>query len=297
MGIFNQMSDALTHLITIGLILGATSVAGAAETSSPPVYLDLLDAKLTRWETFMGVPHETVKGLPEGTFQSKNVTQGTPLGLNNDPKKVFTTRQEDGSTILCISGEIYGGLTTREEFSDYHLSVEFRWGDQKWAPRAKAKRDSGLLYHCQGEHGAFWSVWKSCLEYQVQETDLGDLYPLAGGNAWSRFRTIDEKNRVFDVSFPWAQPKGSVSAAPENDRPHGEWNHLEIYTLGDSAIHVANGVVVLALNRATMKGKKSLTSGQLQIQSEGAECYYRKMRLTRIKAFPEAIGRQAGFGP
>lgn len=243
----------------------------------------------------MGVPHESVEGLPPGTYQSKKVTEGTPLGLGNDPKKVFSIIQEGAVPVLRVSGEIYGGLTTKESFKDYHLSVEFKWGDRKWAPRTQAKRDSGLLYHCRGEHGAFWKVWMSCLEYQVQESDLGDLYPLAGTGAQSRFREIDTKSRVFDSSAPWAQPKGSVSAFPETDHPHGEWNLLEIYTLGDSAVHLANGSVVLALNKATLKGRPGLDSGQIQIQSEGAECFYRALRLRKISAYPESIAKQAGL--
>ena len=67
------------------------------------------------------------------------------MGLNNDPLKVFSVKEIDGESILCITGEIYGGLTTRQEFENYHLSLQFRWGDKKWAPRENKKRDSGLL--------------------------------------------------------------------------------------------------------------------------------------------------------
>lgn len=282
-------------LVTLRLCSCFGMIAVTLPTNLEAENQSLFDSALSQWETFMGVPHETVTGLPAGTFQSKKVTEGIPMGLGNDPKKVFSTTQEGETTVLRVSGEIYGGLTTKASFQDYHLAVEFRWGDRKWAPRTQAKRDSGLLYHCRGEHGAFWNVWKSCLEYQVQETDLGDLYPLAGAGAQSRFRAVDEKNRVFDAKAPWGSPKGSVSAHPETDRPHGEWNLLEIYTLGDSAIHLANGKVVLALKSATLKGKPGLNSGQIQIQSEGAECFYRNLRLTKISAYPAEIAKEAGM--
>jgi hypothetical protein len=288
--VINPMRLVIVSLFNCFTVFTATvPMALAAESQ------ELFDPALSQWEVFMGVPHETVTSLPAGTFQSKKVTEGTPMGLGNDPKKVFGTTQEGQTTVLRVSGEIYGGLTTKASFQDYHLTVEFRWGDRKWAPRTQAKRDSGLLYHCRGEHGAFWKVWKSCLEYQVQETDLGDLYPLAGTGAQARFRAIDEKNRVFDASAPWGSPKGSVSAYPETDRPHGEWNLLEIYTLGDSAIHLANGKVVLALRSATLKGKPGLNSGQIQIQSEGAECFYRNLRLTKISGYPANIAKEAGI--
>jgi hypothetical protein len=260
-------------------------------------HTDLLDAALSQWEIFIGVPHSSVTGLPEGTYQSNDVTKGTPLGLNNDPKKVFTTFTEGGVTVLHVSGEIYGGLTTKKDFANYHLEVDFKWGERQWEPRKKDKRDSGILYHCQGEHGAFWKVWKSCLEYQVQETDLGDLHELAGPQAKSRFRILGEKENIFDPHSPtpWSHWNGHLSASAEPDRPHGEWNHLEVYVLGDSAIHVANGIVVLALTAALDKNRNPLKSGQIQLQSEGAECFYRNVRISPLKAFPQDIAAKAGL--
>jgi len=270
------------------LILALASPALAED------FIDLLDPSLSQWEVFIGVPHTAVTGLPAGTYQDKNVTKGTPLGLNHDIKKVFTTFTEEGTTILHVSGEIYGGLTTKKDFADYHFQVDFKWGERKWEPRATKIRDSGILYHCHGEHGAFWNVWKSCLEYQVQETDLGDFFTLAGTKAQSRFRTVDEKH-TFDSEYPWANFTGTIQAAHELDKPHGDWNHLEIYVLGDSAIHVVNGVVVMALTGATDKEGKPLKSGQIQLQSEAAECFYRNVRISPLTAFTQDLAAKAGL--
>ena len=272
----------------LGLVLHLHALAAAPATS-------LLDSSLSNWEVFIGVPHPTVQGLPEGTPQSQDKDKGTPLGLNNDPKKVFTTFVEDGTTVLHISGEIYGCISTKADYADYHLAVDFKWGERRWEPRLRAKRDSGILYHCHGEHGAFWNVWKSSLEYQVQETDLGDFYKLAGAKAHARFRAGDKKP-VFDPGSPLAAiTGGSVEASAEPDKPHGEWNHLEVYVLGDSAIHVVNGEVVFALTKAVGKNNQPLTSGQIQIQSEGAECFYKNLRLRPITAFPADLAAKAGL--
>ena len=281
------------HTLVVAAFLFAQLSAAPVESKS----IDLLDASLSQWEAFMGIPHSSVTGLPAGTFQSTDVTKGTPLGLNNDPKKVFSTFTENGTTVLHITGEIYGGLTTKQEFANYHLSMDFKWGDRKWEPRLKAKRDSGILYHCHGEHGAFWNVWKSCLEAQVQETDLGDMHLLAGPKAKSLFRTLGEKQHVFDPQSPapWGYWTGHLSASAEPDRPHGEWNHLEVYVVGDSAVHLANGVVIMAIKDALDKNGNPLKSGQIQLQSEAAECFYRNIRLTPIRAFPADIAAKAGL--
>lgn len=256
---------------------------------------DLFDPTLSQWEVFIGVPHTSVTGLPPGTPQCDDYNKGIPLGLNNDPKKVFTTIQEDGTTVLHVSGEIYGCITTKADYSNYHFETDFKWGERKWEPRLKKVRDSGILYHCTGEHGAFWNVWKSSLEYQVQETDLGDFYKLAGAKAHARFRER-EKKPIFDPSAELHPIEaGSVEASAEPDKPHGEWNHLEVYVLGDSAIHVVNGVVVFALTKALDRNNRPLTSGQIQLQCEGAECFYKSARIKSITAFPADLAAKAGL--
>ena len=251
----------------------------------------LLDKDLSRFEVWMGIPHSTVKGLPEGTYQSDKVqtNRGKPLGLDADVKKVFSVIEEEGQPVLKITGEIYGGLTTHDEFSNYHLSTMMRWGDKKWEPRIDQKRDSGILYHCFGKHGAFWATWKASLEFQVQESDLGDFIPLAGPKVEIRGRAISKRGFRFDPEGDEVRIDGYIQAGSEPQRPHGEWNHLEIYVLEDRAVHVVNGVVVLVLDKATKPDGTPLTKGQLQIQSEAAEVYYKELKLRPITEFPEAI--------
>ena len=263
--------------------------AAVITLSSPSVaeeWRPLLDLELSNFEVWIGVPHATVKDLPEGTYQSEKVTKGTPMGLDADVKKVFSVSEIEGEPVLKISGEIYGALTTLEEFEDFHFSTQFKWGDKKWEPRLKELRDNGILYHCTGKHGRFWSVWKSSIEYQVQETDLGDLYPLSGTAA--DVRVTDGK---YDPESEEYAHKGKVVSGAEPDAPHGEWNHLEIYTIGTTSVHMANGVVLMVLENMNLRDKP-LSRGQIQIQSEGAECYYKEMKIQSITDFPAEIKAQ-----
>ena len=206
-----------------------------------------------------------------------------PLVLNNDPKKVFSVVTEDNQPVLAITGEIYGGLTSLKSYENYHIQLQTKWGEKKWEPRLGDKRDSGLLYHCVGEHGSFWNVWKTCLEAQIQETDCGDLYCLAGtvadvkvsGNTW------DPKGQI---------KSGNAKKSQNFENPNGQWNTIEVYVLGDKAAHLVNGNVVMYLENARLKnGNKPLTSGQIQIQSEAAEVYYRNIRIRPITEFPDAV--------
>jgi len=51
-----------------------------------------------------------------------------PLGLNNDPNQVFSVVEKDEMAALRVSGEGYGGISTLKEFENYHLTLEFKWG-------------------------------------------------------------------------------------------------------------------------------------------------------------------------
>ena len=103
-----------------------------------------------------------------------------PLGVDRDPKNVFSVVQADGGPALRISGETHRALTTRAEDENYHLRFEFKWGERKWPPREQTLRDSGCCYHAVGPHGSSYGFWMQSFEFQVQEGDCGDFYSLAG---------------------------------------------------------------------------------------------------------------------
>ena len=92
-------------------------------------------------------------------------------GRDNDPKNVFTVK--DG--IIRISGKEWGCITTNEEFEDYHLVTEFKWGKIAFEPRLEKARDSGILLHSQGEDGSSSGTWMNSIECQVIEGGTGDI--------------------------------------------------------------------------------------------------------------------------
>ena len=93
-------------------------------------------------------------------------------GLNNDPEHVFTF--ENG--VIHVSGTEMGYLITKQEFANYYLRAEFKWGETTHAPREGQARDSGILYHIQGEQ----KVWPTSIEYQICEGQTGDFYMTDG---------------------------------------------------------------------------------------------------------------------
>lgn len=244
------------------------------------------------WDKYLARPHSSVKLAKEE--RNAKGEHAAPLGVNNDPTNVFTVVQHDGRPAIRVSGEIYGTITTREEFSNYHLRLEMKWGEKKWAPRLALKRDSGILYHAQGPWGAV-GAWLPSLELQIQETDLGDFWAV-NSRSLIRARAFDEKEWIYD---PKAEPKLFAMAMPgytrrvlkgaNHEKPHGEWNVIEVICLGDKAWHIVNGHVVMILEQCERKDADAwvaATAGKIQLQSEGAELFYRNVELRSITALP-----------
>ena len=275
------------RLLTVTLIaaLALPVIPASAEEGT---WRPLLDDSLSNFEVFIGVPHKSVEIPGVEPTTSEDGTTGTPLGLNNDPLKVFTTEQQDGQTVLHISGQIYGGLTSKEEFENYHLSLEVKWGEKKWEPRLNVRRDSGLLIHCTGNHGTFWKVWMSSLECQIQEHDIGDFIPLAGPTAEVKMGLTHDASQGYNPKGVAARATNYINAVIDADKANGQWNTVEIYALGDSAVFVVNGTPNMALTKAMFKGMP-LTKGKLQLQSEAAEVFYRNIRIRPITELPVAL--------
>ena len=246
---------------------------------------------LSGWDTWLGKPHESVQFAVGSEYDPDK-----PVGLNNDPKGVYTVVDEDKEPAIRISGEIYGAITSQKEFENYHIRLQIKWGTMKWEPRADEIRDSGLIYHATGPHGAGYGNWMKSQECQIQETDCGDYWAVSearidiksGPNQHGDF-TYDPNGDVR--TFGWETDAGMrCRKNPDNENPRGEWNTIEVMAYGTTSVHIVNGVVNLVLtnSRHLVDGKEQpLTKGKIQIQSEGAEVFYRNIEIRTIDKIPE----------
>ena len=279
-----------TLFATVFLSACAHNMPNADRMEQPAAWTSLLDAELSQWEVYTGKPHRSLEAEARELL-GPDWKLGQPGGLG-DPFGLFTTRTDpSGEVILEVSGQVYGGLTTLESYSNYHLTLLVRWRETKWEPRLDKKRDSGILYHCYGAHGAFWDVWKRSLELQVQEGDIGDLYQLAGPSSLTT-RTAED---VWNPTAPASSFRKRVIRSTDQESPHGEWTRIDLYVLGDRALHVVNGEVVMALTDAKDHQGQPLIAGQIQLQSEGADCDYKDIRIRPISDFPETLRQAAGL--
>jgi len=241
---------------------------------------------LSGWDTYLGPLYS----------EEKEDFDGRSVGLNNDPFRVFTVVTVDGKSALRISGQMFGGVSTVDSFENYHLQLQFKWGEAKHKPRNKDKRDSGVLYHAHGKQGSEWFFWMKSQEFQVQEGDCGDYWPLqcevdvkVSMNPDSSFR-YDPEGTLKHFGSTSSVGTNIKKFPDDMEKPNGEWNTLDLYTFGQRSIHVVNGTVVMRLenSREIIDDKVvPLTKGKIQIQSEGAEVYYRDIKIRSIEALPE----------
>lgn len=260
---------------------------------------------LQGWETWLATPDSSynVPGLSRDA--TGNFSQ--PLGLNNDPLKVFTVSQVDGKPAIHISGQGFGAITTLDEYENFHLSVDFKWGERKWAPRGNQKRDSGILYYCVGEHGAASQAWMRSQECQVQEGDVGDYWSVAGAIADVRSEKVlvdDREYRRFNPNAPAATIGYGFNGnnwdilrclkRSNQEKPNSEWTHVDVYACNGRSVHIVNGTTVMILenSRQLVNGiEVPLTRGRIQLQTEGAEIFYRNVKIRKINEIPSALLR------
>jgi hypothetical protein len=176
-------------------------------------------------------------------------------GKNQDPDSIFTVK----NGLIHISGKEFGYICTKKSFGNFRLVVEFRWGEAKYPPREKDKRDSGIMYHfcdtCSDK------VWPTSYECQVQEGDCGDFW-LVGG---VELHTNNDWEKAWGMKH--------IFRTENHEKPYGQWNTIEVISSKGSLRHYVNGKLV---NEGEYS---SVRSGKILIQSEGAEVYYRKIEL------------------
>ena len=232
------------------------------------------------------------------------------IGKNrtNDPKHLV---QVDNGAIHMYRDEVDGSpqpagyIVTDKEYSNYHLRLEYKWGEKRFAPRAKTTRDAGILYHVTGPDG----VWPQSIECQIQERDVGDIWTVrtritgfvdAGTtNIVPIVATNDAAKIVTNQSAPMYLPpeKGGIRLIrgtakgiqrlirnPMSEREG--WNTVEVIVRGDRATYIVNGKVN---NEATkieeFKENKwvPLTKGRIALQLEYAEVFYRNVEIQELE--------------
>ncbi|MHA4895856.1 3-keto-disaccharide hydrolase [Pedobacter sp. PWIIR3] len=175
-------------------------------------------------------------------------------GVNKDLQNVFTVKDE----AIHVSGQDFGYIVTNKTYGDFHLSLEFKWGEKKFPPREKDKRDAGVCFSVDLSTN---KIWPRCAECQIQEGDVGDLW------------LVDSVTAFVDGIQMEPKDYSHMAKIRDAERTHGEWNTVEVIFKKGRFKFFVNGTLVNEGEYLT------LTSGRILLQSEGAEVFYRKVKI------------------
>lgn len=230
---------------------------------------------LDGWETYLGTP----------------ITGFDDLAETATTDKVFSIVEQDGEKLIRISGEVNGSLATRDTFANYHLQLVFKWGTDIYS-----NRNSGLLYHGFGEFGQALGTWMVNIECQLMQGRMGDTYLM--NNTYCETAAIEtEKGFNYDAGgevLPFSEAHNGkvINKSVDAENPAGEWNTIDLYTVGRTSVHVVNGKTVMVNHNTGLVENGEiipLSGGKIQLQSEGSELFVKTVQIKPIKEIPAGI--------
>jgi hypothetical protein len=175
-------------------------------------------------------------------------------------------------------------LLTSKSFSNYKLSLQYKWGTKKFAPYTdlvKYPRDAGLLFHV---HGDVHQVWPSSIEFQIKDGSTGDIFALyaqctaLGKNGGTTFVDAADGGtpKLVDGSTGFVQHARSANFEVAG------WNDILLEVEAGAATYTVNGHVVNRVVKVMDKQGKAVTSGPVALQAEHAEVFYRNVSILEL---------------
>jgi Domain of Unknown Function (DUF1080) len=267
------MMRAIELTMAVSVVFG--TVAGAQEPDKKAErWTSLFNGRdLTGWYTFM-----------------------QQHGKNSDPDHVIVIEDE---AIHLYKGApdkskvVMGYISTEKEYGNYHLRFQYRWGTKKFEPRYALKRDAGLYYHLNGPD----AVWPRGLQFQIEQTNVGDLITLYGFalDTWIDPKTRGNDQATFQDPDQGGQARvlgGKGTAYQKHLAGEFEvegWNTVEVIAKGDTTVHRLNGHVVnrgqnIRFTDPEKPGSAGpVTKGRIALEIEAAEIFFRKVEIRELE--------------
>ena len=160
--------------------------------------------------------------------------------------------------VIETVGVPMGYLRTDEEYSNYHLHVEWRYPEEP--------TNSGIFLHTTGPD----QIWASHYQAQLKYEDAGDFIL----NGVGLKATIGDSTYTGTEEVKPLIPKQN----PTNEKAAGgEWNSYDIYCKGNTIQIKVNG---LLQNTAT---NLNAQKGGIGLQAEGSRIQFRNLWIEPLE--------------
>lgn len=204
-----------------------------------------------------------------------------------------------GSSFTGPDKASFGHIATTGTHANYHLRMDFRFGERRFAPRGWQRRNSGLLYHMAPELDR---LFPDCVEFQFEESDIGDAImvntralqgPLLGGTPlWPNYfpglpTDYVEPVKAGGIARQWHHHAGTYERIDD-------WNTVDLVVFGDQAAQLVNGRIVNTLFRMIDRKGEPLTRGRIALEFEAAEVLMRNVMIRDLTEAEIALIRKQG---
>lgn len=135
------------------------------------------------------------------------------------------------------------------------------------------------------------------LECGIENTNFGDFITINDENVKAKSPVVKKDGKFyFDPNAPlqdfcWKRfGTGRCFKTKDLEKPIGEWTTVELICYKDMAIHLVEGEVVMAVYEPRFFNGEEwivMNKGKLQLQSEGAETYFKNIKIKSIDKLEE----------
>lgn len=208
-------------------------------------------------------------------FDGKTTDGWRGYGKDNFPNGWQIT--EDGSLMCQGSGRGEAGATEggdiiyEKKFSNFHLKMDWKISEGG---------NSGIFY--LGQEAPEWeTIWRTAPEMQVLDNEKHpDSFLGKDGNR--------KAGSLYDL----------IPADPQNAKPAGEWNSVEIICYKGTVVHKMNGETVLEYHLWTPEWNELVanskfpalnpdwanvaTEGYIGVQDHGDDVWFRNIKIKEL---------------
>ncbi|HEY5461876.1 MAG TPA: DUF1080 domain-containing protein [Hanamia sp.] len=219
----------------------------------------------------------------ENTLSAKEKSEGwkllfdgkTTSGWHNYGKQNAGNewKAEDGAIHLDagITNKEGGDLVTNESYGNFDLKMDWKISD---------KGNSGIIFYVNEDPAKYEETYETGMEMQI----LDNGTPTRLGQPDGKIYT----HRAGDLY--------DLLASKEEDRPLGEWNHVEIKSLNGKLDFYMNGVHTLSTHLWDENWKKMIAiskfkdmpgfgtfkNGKIALQDHGDDVWFRNIKIRKI---------------